>query len=146
MWENQRTDFVRWFSGIPRCSPPSAMYASTPVRTYIAKSPKRAIYAILYSTEVVWVILTQTTRFRSSSHFENLISVVSSSSVKKISTLSPINISWSFWPTEKQVILSQEQISKLKWSDSKWIRLLRCIKVRTLNLPYCARWIKLSFW
>ena len=33
------------------------MYASTPVRTYIAKSPKRAIYAILYSTEVVWVIL-----------------------------------------------------------------------------------------
>lgn len=44
------------------------------------------------------------------------------------------------------VILSQEQISKLKWSDSKWIRLLRCIKVRTLNLPYCARWIKLSFW
>lgn len=112
--KNQRTNFVRWFSGIPRCSPSTAMYASTPVRTYIAKRPKRAIYAILYSTEVVWIILIQAARFRSSSHFENLISVLSSSFVKKLSTLSPINISWSFWPTEKQVILSQEQISKLK--------------------------------
>ena len=146
MWENQRTNFVRWFSGIPRCSPPSAMYASTPVRTYIAKSPKRAIYAILYGAEVVWVILTQTTQFRSSSHFENLISVVSSSFVKKLSTLSPINISWSFWPTEKQVILSQEQISKLKWSDSKWIRPLYPLKVQVKNHPCCTVWIKLPKW
>ena len=57
----------------------------TPVRTYIAKSPKRAIYAILYGAEVVWVILTQTNRFRSSSHFENLISVISFFLYKKVS-------------------------------------------------------------
>lgn len=59
----------------------------TPVRTYIAKSPKRAIYAILYGAEVVWVILTQTNRFRSSSHFENLISVISFFLYKKVSIL-----------------------------------------------------------
>ena len=46
-----------------------------PVRTYIAKSPKRAIYAILYDTEVAWVKMTQATPLRSSSHFENLILV-----------------------------------------------------------------------
>lgn len=42
-----------------------AMYVRTePVHTYIAKSPKRAIYTILYYTELVWVILTQTTMIK----------------------------------------------------------------------------------
>lgn len=58
-----------------------------PVRTYIAKSPKRAIYAILYGAEVVWVRTTQTNRFQSSSHFENLISVISFFLYKKVSIL-----------------------------------------------------------
>ena len=40
-----------------------AMYVRTePVHTYIAKSPKRAIYAILYVPEVVVDILSTTTR------------------------------------------------------------------------------------
>ena len=47
-----------------------AMYVRTePVHTYIAKSPKRAIYTILYDTELLWAILTQTTMIK----FERLV-------------------------------------------------------------------------
>ena len=51
-----------------------AVYVRTePVHTYIAKTPKRAIYTILYDTELVWVKMTQTNRFQPSYHFDNLI-------------------------------------------------------------------------
>ena len=65
-----------------------AMYVRTePVHTYIAKSPKRAIYTLLYDTELVWVILTQTNR---------------------------VPIKSLFGLTKNQVVSSQKQISKLK--------------------------------
>ena len=41
-----------------------AMYVRTePVHTYIAKSPKRAIYTILYDTELLWAILELLTKY-----------------------------------------------------------------------------------
>ena len=65
-----------------------AVYVRTePVHTYIAKSPKRAIYTLLYDTELVWVILTQTNR---------------------------VPIKSLFGLTKNQVVSSQKQISKLK--------------------------------
>ena len=51
---------------------PYAMYVRTePVHTYIAKSPKRTIYAILYDTKVVPVNLTSTTQVRPSCHSDS---------------------------------------------------------------------------
>ena len=50
------------------------MYVCTSsVRTYIAKSPKRAIYAILYGAEVVLVILNQTNPVRTTYQFVKII-------------------------------------------------------------------------
>ena len=48
-----------------------AMYVRT-VHTYIAKSPKRTIYATLYDTKMVPVNLTSTTQIRPSCHGDNL--------------------------------------------------------------------------
>ena len=51
-----------------------AMYVRTePVHTYIAKSSKRTIYAILYHTKVVPVNLTSTTQVLPSCHRDNLV-------------------------------------------------------------------------
>ena len=51
-----------------------AMYVRTePVHTYIAKSPKRTIYVILYDTKVVLVNLTSTTQVLPSCHRDNLV-------------------------------------------------------------------------
>ena len=45
------------------------MYVRTePVHTYIAKAPKRSIYAILYDDKVVPVNLTSTTQVHPSCH------------------------------------------------------------------------------
>ena len=51
-----------------------AMYVRTElVHTYIAKSPKRTIYAILYNTKVVPVNLTSTTQVRPSCHSDSSV-------------------------------------------------------------------------
>ena len=51
-----------------------AMYVRTePVHTYIAKSPKRTIYVILYDTKLVPVNLTSTTQVLPSCHRDNLV-------------------------------------------------------------------------
>ncbi len=51
-----------------------AMYVRTePVHTYIAKSPKHAIYAILYDDKVVPVNLTSTTQVHPSCHSDNSV-------------------------------------------------------------------------
>ena len=53
-----------------------AMYVRTePVHTYIAKTPKRTIYATLYDTKVVPVNLTSTTQVRPSCHGDSSILV-----------------------------------------------------------------------
>ena len=54
-----------------------AMYVRTePVHTYIAKSPKRTIYAILYDDKVVPVNLTSTTQVLPSCHGGNSVLMV----------------------------------------------------------------------
>ena len=53
-----------------------AMYVRTePVHTYIAKAPKRSIYATLYDAKVVPVNLTSTTQVRPSCHGDSSILV-----------------------------------------------------------------------
>ena len=53
-----------------------AMYVRTePVHTYIAKSPKRTIYATLYDAKVVPVNLTSTTQVQPSCHGDSSILV-----------------------------------------------------------------------
>ena len=67
------------------------MYVHTePVHTYIAKTPKRTIYVILYDTKVVPVNLTSTTQVRPSYQDDSSISValdILSSATEKLQKL-----------------------------------------------------------
>ena len=70
---------------------PFAMYVHTEsVHTYIAKTPKRTIYAILYDDKVVPVNLTSTTQVLPSCHGDHSASMaldILSSAIEKFQKL-----------------------------------------------------------